>query len=107
MTLAIYLAALEVENDRRALNTFYGMRRAKKEGPVMGNAPFGYINRSREDGSKYIAIKEPEASTMRLAFDEIAKGIYAPDQIRQKISPAGKKILSRYAFHVAVRNPVY
>ena len=107
MMLAIYLAAPEVENDRRALNTFYGMRRAKKEGRVMGNAPFGYINRSREDGSKYIAIKEPEASTMRLAFEEIAKGIYAPDQIRQKISRSGKKILSRNAFHSAIRNPVY
>jgi len=107
MMLAIYLATPEVENDRRALNTFYGMRRAKKEGRVMGNAPFGYINRSREDGSKYIAIKEPEASTMRLAFDEIAKDIYAPDQIRQKISRAEKKIVSRNAFHVAVRNSVY
>ena len=34
MMLAIYLAAPEVENDRRALNTFHGMRRAKKEGRV-------------------------------------------------------------------------
>ncbi len=107
MMLAIYLAAPEVENDRRALNTFYGMRRAKKEGRVMGNAPFGYINRSREDGSKYITLKEPEASTMRLAFNEIVKGIYAPDQIRQKISRSERKILSRNAFHVAIRNPVY
>ncbi|WP_257468899.1 recombinase family protein [Chryseobacterium sp. D764] len=32
MMLAIYLAAPEVENDRRALNTFHGMRRARKEG---------------------------------------------------------------------------
>ncbi|NGM89736.1 recombinase family protein, partial [Parapusillimonas sp. SGNA-6] len=32
MMMAFYLAAPEVENDRRALNTFYGMRRAKKEG---------------------------------------------------------------------------
>lgn len=107
MMLAIYLAAPEVENDRRALNTFYGMRRAKKEGCVMGNAPFGYINRSREDGSKYITLKEPEASTMRLAFNEIVKGIYAPDQIRQKILRSERKILSRNAFHVAIRNPVY
>jgi DNA invertase Pin-like site-specific DNA recombinase len=30
--LAFYLAAPEVENDRRALNVFHGMRRAKKEG---------------------------------------------------------------------------
>ncbi|KQT26179.1 hypothetical protein ASG22_05780 [Chryseobacterium sp. Leaf405] len=35
MMLAIYLAAPEVENDRRTLNTYYGMRRAKKEGRLM------------------------------------------------------------------------
>lgn len=39
MMLAIYLSAPEVENDRRALNTFYGMRRARKEGRLMGRAP--------------------------------------------------------------------
>jgi site-specific DNA recombinase len=32
MMLAIYLTAPEIENDRRALNTFYGLRRARKEG---------------------------------------------------------------------------
>ncbi|WP_236937667.1 recombinase family protein [Flavobacterium coralii] len=39
MMLAFYLAAPEVENDRRALNTFHGMRRAKKEGRCLGIAP--------------------------------------------------------------------
>lgn len=34
MMLAFYLAAPEVENDRRALNVFYGMRRAKKKGVI-------------------------------------------------------------------------
>jgi len=32
MILAFYLAAPEVENDRRALNVIHGMRRARKEG---------------------------------------------------------------------------
>ncbi|MDN3586115.1 recombinase family protein [Pedobacter aquatilis] len=32
MMLAIYLTAPKIENDRRGLNTFYGMRRARKEG---------------------------------------------------------------------------
>src|ERR1700742_4973609 len=41
MMLAIYLAAPEVENDRRALNVFHGMRRARKEGRYMGLAPIG------------------------------------------------------------------
>lgn len=60
MMLAIYLAAPEVENDRRALNTFYGTHRARKEGRLIEKAPFGYINRSKEDGRKYIAPKEPK-----------------------------------------------
>ncbi|WP_341837349.1 recombinase family protein [Chitinophaga pollutisoli] len=107
MMLAIYLAAPEVENDRRALNTFYGMRRARKEGRLMGKAPFGYINRSKEDGRKYIALKEPEASAMRWAFNEVSKGILAADQIRQKMNAQSPIKLSRSAFHVAIRNPLY
>ncbi|MEO7978051.1 zinc ribbon domain-containing protein [Flavobacterium sp.] len=43
MMLAFYLAATEVENDRRVLNVFYGMCRTKKVGRYMGLAPLGYI----------------------------------------------------------------
>lgn len=106
MMLAIYLAAPEVENDRRALNTFYGMRRAKKEGRVLGMAPYGYINRTKEDGKKFIAIKEPEGSNMQWAFNEIGNGVLAVDQVRQAMVKRGKNI-SRSAFHVALRNVVY
>lgn len=53
MMLAIYLTAPEVENDRRALNTFYGMRRAQKEGRLMGTASYVYVNKCTEDGRKY------------------------------------------------------
>jgi site-specific DNA recombinase len=45
MMLAFYLAAPEVENDRRALNVLHGMRRARKEGRWMGPAPIGYANK--------------------------------------------------------------
>ena len=61
MMLGFYLAAPEVENDRRALNVLFGMRRARKEGRWMGPAPFGYVNKITESGKKYIAPKEPEA----------------------------------------------
>jgi site-specific DNA recombinase len=50
MMLAFYLAAPEVENDRRALNTASGMRRAQKEGRWMGIAPIGYKNKISEGG---------------------------------------------------------
>ena len=73
MMLAFYLAAPEVENDRRALNTLHGMRRAKKEGRWMGPAPVGYANKITEDGRKYIAQKEPEAGIMKWVFETILK----------------------------------
>ncbi|WP_449401005.1 recombinase family protein [Chryseobacterium wanjuense] len=107
MMLAIYLAAPEVENDRRALNVFYGMRRARKEGRVMGKAPFGYANKSRENGEKYIALQEPEASAMKWAFNEIAKGVLACNQIRLELNKSTRKKVSRTSFHIAIRNPVY
>ncbi|WP_413512530.1 recombinase family protein [Myroides odoratus] len=107
MMLAIYLAAPEVENDRRALNTFYGMRRAKKEGRVMGSAPFGYANKSKEDGKKYVAIIPEQGKAMKWAFTELAKGVLSANQIRLEMNRMNAGKLSSTAFHVAIRNPIY
>ncbi|KPH14844.1 hypothetical protein AMQ68_05285 [Chryseobacterium sp. ERMR1:04] len=107
MMLAIYLAAPEVENDRRALNTFYGMRRAKKEGRIMGTASYGYINKCTEEGRKYVALKEPEASNMRWAFNELSKGIHAANQIRLKMNTMGGSEISSTSFYRSIRNPIY
>ncbi|MFN1217694.1 recombinase family protein [Chryseobacterium kwangjuense] len=107
MMLAIYLAAPEVENDRRALNTYYGMRRAKKEGRLMGIAPYGYINRITEDGKKYIALKEPEASNIRWAFTEMSKGVFSASQIMDMMISRGGKRIRISAFLAALRNPAY
>ena len=107
MMLAIYLAAPEVENDRRALNTYYGMRRAKKEGRLMGIAPYGYINRVAENGKKYISIKEPEASNIKWAFEELSRGIFSASQIMELMNQRGGKKLKTSAFLAALRNPAY
>jgi hypothetical protein len=106
MMLAFYLAAPEVENDRRALNIFHGMRRARKEGRWISSAPAGYSNKSFEDGRKYIAINEPQAAIMRWAFNEIATGKYTVEQVWKA---AKKKGLSsgRNNFRNLIRNPVY
>ncbi len=106
MMLAFYLAAPEVENDRRALNTFYGMRRAKKEGRWMGTAPMGYVNKISENGKKYIDIVPKDAAIMEWAFKTIANGILSTDQVRQEAGRRGLKC-SRSSFWIAVRNPVY
>jgi len=106
MMLAFYLAAPEVENDRRALNVFQGMRRAKKEGRWMGGAPIGYINRVREDGRKYIAPKPPESKIMQWVFETIADGQLTTEQVLKLAREKGMKC-SKNNFWVAIRNPVY
>ena len=74
MMLAIYLTAPEIENDRRALNVFFGMRRAKKEGRYMAMAPVGYVNKTLEGGKKVIVPDESQADLVRWAFKEVATG---------------------------------
>ena len=106
MMLAVYLAAPEVENDRRALNVFHGMRRAKKEGRWMATAPKGYVNKTTEDGKKYITPKEPEATILKWVFEEISQAQLAIDQIRQEANRKGLKI-GRAQFWDLIHNPIY
>jgi site-specific DNA recombinase len=106
MMLAFYLAAPEVENDRRALNVLYGMRRAKKEGRYMGLAPVGYKNKVDEGGNKYISPKDPDAAILIWAFEQLAKGVFNTEQIWKKVREKGLKC-SKNAFWQAIRNPIY
>ena len=106
MMLAFYLAAPEVENDRRALNTFHGMRRARKEGRYMGVAPVGYINKITESGRKYIALQQPQASVLKWAFEELAQGIYSVEEVRRQAVRKGLRC-SKTCFWRAIENPLY
>ena len=106
MMLAVYLAAPEVENDRRALNVFHGMRRAKKEGRWMATAPIGYINRITPEGKKHIAPHPVNAPIMVEVFEQIAAGTYNTEQIWKMARHKGLRS-SKNNFWVAIRNPVY
>ena len=105
MMLAFYLAAPEVENDRRALNTFYGIRRARKEGRYLTTGPYGYVNRP-ENGKKTVVPVEPKAGLIKWAFVQIAKGEFAIDQIRRELNRKGIDC-SKSRFYDLLRNPVY
>ncbi len=106
LMLAIYLAQPEVENDRRALNTFFGMRRARKEGRWMGQAVIGYSNKVKENGQKYICPQEPDASIMRWAFKNLATGEWYIDEIWRAAKEKGLNC-GRKNFWQVIRNPVY
>ncbi|GAB3026866.1 recombinase family protein [Niabella terrae] len=106
MMLAFYLAAPEVENDRRALNVFHGMRMAKKEGRWMGTAPIGYVNKTNESGKKYIAPREVQSDIMKWAFKELAKNMFSTEQVWKMAKEKGLKC-SKNNFWTAIRNPMY
>ena len=106
MMLAIYLTAPEIENDRRALNVFYGMRRARKEGRYMATAPVGYINKTLEGGKKTIVAQEPNASLLKWAFEEVSQGNYTIAEVYRQVKVKGLAC-SRSNFWNILKNPVY
>lgn len=106
MMLAFYLATPEVENDRRALNTYFGMRRAKKEGRYMGTAPVGYINVTDPSGKKYIKLDELQAGIMKWAFEKLREGTFNAEQIYKQAREKGLKC-TKSNFWVNIRNPLY
>lgn len=105
MMLAFYLAAPEVENDRRSLNTIGGMRRAMKEGRWMAMAPVGYKN-SRDERGGALIIPTLHAELVKAAFTEMAKGIYTMEEVRRKLNYRGLKC-GKNNFPLMLKNPVY
>ncbi|MEN0055991.1 MAG: recombinase family protein [Mucilaginibacter sp.] len=106
MMLAVYLTTPEIENDRRALNVKTGMRQARKEGRWLGVAPPGYINKTRENGTKYVAFNEPEATHMRWAFEQVADGVFTTQEVWKMANKRGLKA-SLTSFRTALRNIGY
>jgi site-specific DNA recombinase len=103
--LTIYLAAPEVENDRRSLNISDGIHKSMKEGLWMGPAPVGY-KRSRDENNKACIIPSDKSPIVQWAFEEMATGLHHIDHLRMLAHRKGLKI-KRSAFYDMFRNPSY
>lgn len=104
--LAFYLAAPEVENDRRALNTLTGMRRTRKDGRWLGTAPKGYTNGKDEQKKPMLVPHEVKGPLVRWAFEEIALGISNSETVRRAVTKKGLSVSSSQ-FGYMLRNSVY
>ena len=105
MMLAFYLAAPEVENDRRSLNTIAGMRRAMKEGRHVNKAPRGYKN-TRDEYNNPIIIPGKDAPLIKWAFEEMAKGMNNIMEVWKLSKDKGLKVGKSQMWNL-LRNPVY
>lgn len=105
--LAIYLAAPEVDNDRRALNILHGIRRGKKEGRWLGARLRGYRN-ARDANNRPIMVPEggEQEELVRRAFKEFATGLYNIEELRLKLLKEGLKC-NRNSFWMLLRNKGY
>ncbi|MBA3707125.1 MAG: recombinase family protein, partial [Bacteroidetes bacterium] len=103
--LAFYLSAPEVENDRRALNTFVGMRRARKEGRWVSSAPKGYDNTLDENNKKIIAPNK-YAPIIKWAFETFATGQFGVEEVRQMCNEKGFEF-KKSRFYEVLKNPAY
>lgn len=105
--LAIYLAAPEVDNDRRALNIFHGIRRGKKEGRWLGACLKGYIN-TRDENNRPIIAPEggKKEELIKRAFSEFITGVYNIEELRRKLNKEGLNS-SRNSFWMLLRNKGY
>jgi DNA invertase Pin-like site-specific DNA recombinase len=112
LMLAFYVAAPQVENERRALNTQRGMRQAKREGRWVATPPIGYEGaRSTQDGKQRLEADwgEPgapgDADRVRQAFEWAAeRRDLSLEQIRRRID--GLRI-SRSRFPNLLKRVVY
>ena len=105
LMLAFFLAAPEVENDRRALNVIAGMRRGKKEGQWLAMAPKGYKN-IRNAENKPIIVPNDNAAIIKEAFEECALGLKNVVEVWQAANKKGLKCSKNNFWHI-LRNPVY
>jgi DNA invertase Pin-like site-specific DNA recombinase len=103
--LAFYLAAPEVENDRRSLNTIAGMRRAMKDGRYVTVAPKGYKN-IRNELNKPIIVPCKDAPLVKWVFEEVAKGILTVKDVWRMAKRKGLNV-GRSNIWYLLRNPIY
>jgi site-specific DNA recombinase len=106
LMLAFYLAAPEVENDRRALNIIAGIRKAQREGRVCGSALIGYKNIRNERGMALVEVDDKMSKIVIWCFNKLAEGIRTVEDIRKEALKKGLK-MGKSHFYRFIRNPFY
>ena len=105
MMFAFYLAAPEVENERRSQSTRAGMRKGMREGRYMHSPPKGYQT-GRDADDRPLMRPNGDARFVTAAFNDMATGIHTSEEVRTRLLARGFKC-SKNQFGLMLRNPVY
>jgi site-specific DNA recombinase len=103
---ALYLAAPDADNHRRAINVIKGMRRAMMSGRWVNRAPVGYKNK-RDEEKRAILVPDEKAKHIRKAFELMAQGIYCMEEVRIILQREDGFQCSKNNFPYILQNPLY
>ncbi|NOQ73080.1 MAG: hypothetical protein GQ574_13820, partial [Crocinitomix sp.] len=105
LTLSIYLASPDVDNQRRSGKIRDGIRQALKQGRWIRRAIIGYKN-ERDQFNKPIMVIDPDkAKHIQFAFEAFANGMTQVD-IRMELEAKGIK-MAKSNFSVLLRRVAY
>ncbi len=104
--LSIYLAMAEVDNDKRAKATCDGIHATLLKGKCANKAPRGYVNKRKDDYTKWVDIDPKVGPLVKEAFEEVAKGIKSPTLVWREMKAKGLKC-GRQSFFDMLRNHFY
>ena len=101
--LGLYCGTAHSEDNKISRRTKECTHGKQLEGRCTNKAPRGYINKRTEDGQAYVEVNEQQARAIRQAFQEVAKGVEAPNNIRRRLCPN----IQKDAFYRMLRNIFY
>ena len=103
MLLGMYCGAAHTEDEKISRRTKDGIHGTLLKGRCSNKAPRGYVNKRTEKGEPYVDVDVPQAKTISQAFQEVAKGVEAPNCIRRRLCPK----IPKDAFYRMLRNIFY
>ena len=103
MLLAMYCGAAHTEDEKISRRTKDGIHGTLLKGRCTNKAPKGYVNKRTESGEPYVDIDKTQVENIRQAFQEVAKGVEAPNSIRRRLCPN----IQKDAFYRMLRNVFY
>ena len=103
LMLSMYCGTAHAEDDKISRRTKDGIHGTLLKGRCSNKAPRGYVNKRTESGEPYVDIDEAQAKAIRKAFQEVAKGVEAPNCIRRRLCPT----IPKDAFYRMLRNVFY
>jgi site-specific DNA recombinase len=87
LMLGMQIGLAQSDNSKRSKATRDGIHGTLKRGRCANKAPRGYKNVHISKHDKYVEIDEATAAPIRKAFQEVAKGLVCPCEVRRQYCP--------------------